>query len=578
MESKAQQIVENISKGNGKQEEEHPMYEKVFRKIELSAFQNYDEVKNAADEEMDEEKRAENVEMTEQEIEALQQILNEEECQVLKVGEHSQEELAASQFCGIIKEELDQIGVKFLITLSIVPKFPQDQAKFQIVDKVMNNKINVAALPVIEMVIALPSSYPSNQKPMFLQRTKFYGEFGKYDEFLIEQVNEKWSEDMPVLYDIAIFLQDEFMEQFLEQMGPETADQEDSSLISLNFKESPLAQYYTTLCQQAYRRQFDEEQHRCDICTEDLLGSKFFFMSGCEHFFCEECILSMVKSKIVEGQIAHLKCANQACGKAFSDNDIKNLSLDEEEKKKYEKLSLDNAIANMDDLGWCPVPGCGQLANIEKQENYGKCSFCDFRFCLDCKERHHPSKRCPINRVDLMSGLMDKEDIKFVLKQNQRAEEILNKLYIKHCTKSCPNPKCGVPIAKIESGCTQVQCPKCYQYMCWACGSQAKGQKHYKEKPGHYDDAGTLLPLNVTKEIIQKFANENLEWVNLKLCAFCPDSNCKQINQKEGDANLITCKSCQKPFCYICNKSIQDESHYKGNANCKEFSDPFTDF
>ena len=65
MESKAQQIVENISKGNGKQEEEHPMYEKVFRKIELSAFHNYDEVKNAADEEMDEEKRAENVEMTE---------------------------------------------------------------------------------------------------------------------------------------------------------------------------------------------------------------------------------------------------------------------------------------------------------------------------------------------------------------------------------------------------------------------------------------------------------------------------------------------------------------------------------
>jgi hypothetical protein len=35
------------------------------------------------------------------------------------------------------------------------------------------------------------------------------------------------------------------------------------------------------------------------------------------------------------------------------------LSLDEEEKQKYEKLSLDNAIANMDDLGWCPVPGCG---------------------------------------------------------------------------------------------------------------------------------------------------------------------------------------------------------------------------
>jgi len=29
---------------------------------------------------------------------------------------------------------------------------------------------------------------------------------------MIEKINEKWSEEMPVLYEIAIFLQDEFME------------------------------------------------------------------------------------------------------------------------------------------------------------------------------------------------------------------------------------------------------------------------------------------------------------------------------------------------------------------------------
>ena len=135
---------------------------------------------------------------------------------------------------------------------------------------------------------------------------------------------------MPVLYDMAIFLQDEFMEQYQEQVGSETTHPDDSNIVVLEFTESPLAQYYTSLCQQAYRRQFDEEQHICEICTEDLLGSKFFFMSGCEHYFCEECVLSMVKSKISEGQIAHLKCANQECGKAFSDNDIKNLKLGDE--------------------------------------------------------------------------------------------------------------------------------------------------------------------------------------------------------------------------------------------------------
>lgn len=86
----------------------------------------------------------------------------------------------------ITKEELAELDIKFIITLSIVPKYEQDQISYQIVDAVMQNEVNVVALPVIEFVVALPSSYPSNQKPLFLQRTKFYSEFGKYDEFITE--------------------------------------------------------------------------------------------------------------------------------------------------------------------------------------------------------------------------------------------------------------------------------------------------------------------------------------------------------------------------------------------------------
>jgi hypothetical protein len=40
---------------------------------------------------------------------------------------------------------------------------------------------------------------------------------------------------------------------------------------------------------------------------------------------------------------------------------------------KYEKFSLNNAIAQMDDMGWCPLKGCGALANLEKEENSGRC-------------------------------------------------------------------------------------------------------------------------------------------------------------------------------------------------------------
>ena len=65
-------------------------------------------------------------------------------------------------------EQLAALDIKFLLKLSIVPKHEPDQISFQIVDKTMQNEINVMALPTIELVIALPSSYPSNQKPLFL--------------------------------------------------------------------------------------------------------------------------------------------------------------------------------------------------------------------------------------------------------------------------------------------------------------------------------------------------------------------------------------------------------------------------
>ena len=96
------------------------------------------------------------------------------------------------------------------------------------------------------------------------------------------------------------------------------------------------------------------------------MGSKFFFMSGCEHYFCTECIQEMVIQKINDSNISQLCCAEASCKKPMGDLDVKRLNLDPALQKKFEKLSVENAIAQMDDMGWCPLPGCGQLAHIEK--------------------------------------------------------------------------------------------------------------------------------------------------------------------------------------------------------------------
>ena len=83
----------------------------------------------------------------------------------------------------------------------------------------------------------------------------------------------------------------------------------------------------------------------------------------------------------------------------------------------------------------------------------------------------------------------------------------------------------------------------------------------------------------MTQEIISQKANENVSWINLKLAVICPDKNCQKINIKEGTNNKISCKGCEKFFCYICNKFVIDaEAHYGPKANCREHSNPYTDF
>ena len=67
-------------------------------------------------------------------------------------------------FCNL-KHDVDSLkalNINFLVKLSIVTKFPENDVKFKFIDVVMKNEVLVHALPAIEVVFALPDSYPSH--------------------------------------------------------------------------------------------------------------------------------------------------------------------------------------------------------------------------------------------------------------------------------------------------------------------------------------------------------------------------------------------------------------------------------
>jgi hypothetical protein len=96
---------------------------------------------------------------------------------------------------------------------------------------------------------------------------------------------------------------------------------------------------------EAQRRSFNSEEHDCNICMRKLLGEKFFFLSGCEHFFCTECVGAMVGTAIAGGSIQKLVCADKGCKRPLNDLDVRNLGLSQQQLDKYDQISLNNAIA-----------------------------------------------------------------------------------------------------------------------------------------------------------------------------------------------------------------------------------------
>jgi len=190
----------------------------------------------------------------------------------------------------------------------------------------------------------------------------------------------------------------------------------------------------------------------------------------------------------------------------------------------------------MDDLGWCPLPGCGSLAVIERDQNFGKCQHCDFMFCLDCRERYHPYKRCLVNRLDIFDKVTDDDKEELTLR-NKKAEEALNGLFFKFCAKYCPNLKCGVRIQKEKTGCTRMQCPMCKLHFCWACLGEAKGTMHWKQRPDCIAEEPYLQPEHLTREIKEQFLGIDDDYVNLRFCALCP--HCKGLNMKKTRENCI---------------------------------------
>ena len=139
------------------------------------------------------------------------------------------------------------------------------------------------------------------------------------------------------------YIQDEMIQEIIADC-PDKMPTDDNGNIKIAYNSSADFQEAFEASQASFKRVFDSEEHYCGICMRNLLGDKFTFLSGCEHFFCTECLTDMAVSQIESGKVTMIHCGEVDCRKNLNDLDMRNLGLSKEMREKYDTLCLKNAI------------------------------------------------------------------------------------------------------------------------------------------------------------------------------------------------------------------------------------------
>ena len=92
-------------------------------------------------------------------------------------------------FADVDQTKLEELKIKTILKYSLTPKFEVDKVQFKFVDTIMKNEIIVRSLPAIELLLFLPASYPSNQRPLIYILSKFYDNEESIKDFMIEELN-----------------------------------------------------------------------------------------------------------------------------------------------------------------------------------------------------------------------------------------------------------------------------------------------------------------------------------------------------------------------------------------------------
>ncbi|MCL7030754.1 hypothetical protein MKW94_000126 [Papaver nudicaule] len=195
-----------------------------------------------------------------------------------------------------------------------------------------------------------------------------------------------------------------------------------------------------------------EKSFVCEICAETKMIDEAFQIKGCEHFYCSECMVRYVESKIQQN-ITSIGCPEMNCDGVLEPESCQSILAPKVFNRWGEALR--EALILGTQKFYCPFKDCSALLDDEggREILQSKCPQCKRMFCAECKVPWHAGITC-IEFQKLNVDERGREDILLMeaAKTNQ--------------WKRCP--KCKIYVDRI-TGCRSILC-RCGYRFCYDCG------------------------------------------------------------------------------------------------------------
>ena len=136
----------------------------------------------------------------------------------------------------------------------------------------------------------------------------------------------------------------------------------------------------------------------------------------------------------------------------------------------FDKLSMRNALGDLDEFAWCLKPDCGSGQLNVDNNSFMHCASCGYKQCLTHNVEWHTGETC--TQYDYRVSGQQRKD------EEKKTEDMLDAL-----SKKCPNATCGWFVSFISfrlacadfarrriekiSGCDHMKCKRCQYEFCW---------------------------------------------------------------------------------------------------------------